>query len=74
MPQYFFIVCGSDTDTEDDRQGIDLPDLGAALSYAERTVRERQKESAYRPPGPMMIVTDEAGQTVLTLPFFPACA
>jgi len=73
MPQYFFIVCGSDTDTEDDRQGIDLPDLGAALSYAERTVRERQK-SAYRPPGPMMIVTDEAGQTVLTLPFFRACA
>jgi hypothetical protein len=74
MPQYFFIVYGSDTDAADDRQGMDLPDLGAALSYAERTIRERQAEGGYRPPGPMMIVTDEAGQTVLTLPFFPGCA
>jgi hypothetical protein len=54
--------------------GTILPDLGAALSYAERTIRELQKEGEYRPPGPMMIVMDEARQVVLTLPFSPACA
>jgi hypothetical protein len=31
-------------------------------------------EGEYRPPGPMMIVMDEARQVVLTLPFSPACA
>ena len=31
-----------------------------ALSYAERTIRELQKEGEYEPPGPMMIVMDEA--------------
>jgi uncharacterized protein DUF6894 len=74
MPQYFFIIQGSDAETEDDRHGTNLPDLGAALSYAERTIRELQKDGEYRPPGPMMIVMDEARQVVLTLPFSPGCA
>ena len=74
MPQYFFAIRVSDTETEDDPHGTNLPDLGAALSYAERTIRELQKEGDYGPPGPMMIVLDEARQVVLTLPFFPGCA
>jgi hypothetical protein len=74
MPQYFFIIRTSDLETEDDPHGTNLPNLGAALSYAERTIRELQKGGEYRPPGPMMIVTDEARQVVLTLPFSPACA
>jgi hypothetical protein len=44
MPQYFFIIRASDLETEDDPHGTNLPDLGAALSYAERTIRELQKE------------------------------
>jgi hypothetical protein len=43
MPQYFFIIRASDLETEDDPHGTNLPDLGAALSYAERTIREMQK-------------------------------
>jgi hypothetical protein len=74
MPQYFFIIRTSDLETEDDPHGTDLPDLGAALSYAERTIRELQKDGEYRPPGPMMIVMDEARHVVLILPFSPACA
>ena len=74
MPRYFFIIRASDAATEDDPHGTNLPDLGAALSYAERTIRELQKEGEYRPPGPTMIVMDEARQVVLTLPFSPDCA
>ena len=74
MPQYFFIIRASDTEIEDDPNGTDLPDLGAALSHAERTIRELQKESEYKPPEPMMIVMDEARQVVLALPFSPGCA
>jgi hypothetical protein len=74
MPQYFFIIRTSYLETEDDLHGTNLPDLRAALSYAERTIRELQMEGEYRPPGPMMIVMDEARQVVLTLPFSPACA
>ena len=74
MPQYFFNIRSSDAEAEDDPHGTNLPDLAAALSYAERTIRDLQKERKYRPPGPMMMVMDEAGQTVLALPFFPGCA
>jgi hypothetical protein len=74
VPQYFFIIRTSDAETEDDPHGTNLHDLGAALSYAERTIREMQKGGKYKPPGPMMIVMDKARQVVLTLPFSPACA
>ena len=74
MPRYFFIIRASDTEIEDDPHGTDLPHLGAALSYAERTIRELQKEGEYKSPGPTMIVMDEARQVVLTLPFSPGCA
>jgi len=47
-----------------------LPDFAAALSNAERKIRELRKESGYNDPTLMMIVKDEAGQTVLSLPFF----
>ena len=74
MAQYFFNIQSSDMEAEDDPHGTNLPDLAAALSHAERAIKELQKHRKYRPPGPMMIVTDEAGQTVLALPFFPGCA
>jgi hypothetical protein len=49
-----------------------LPDIAAALSNAERKIRELRKESRYNnDPTLMMIVKDEAGHTVLSLPFFP---
>jgi hypothetical protein len=48
-----------------------LADVAAALSNAERKIRDLRKENEYDDPSLMMIVKDEAGQTVLSLPFFP---
>jgi hypothetical protein len=48
-----------------------MPDVAAALSNAERKIGELRKESGYNDPTLMMIVKDEAGHTVLSLPFFP---
>jgi hypothetical protein len=70
MPRYFFTIHGR-TQVEDDPVGTYLPDVAAALSYAEYTIREQRKKSGYNDPALMMIITDEARQTVLSLPFFP---
>jgi hypothetical protein len=73
VPRYFFTIRGQDR-VKDDPHGTNLPDVAAALSHAERTIRELRKESGYNDPALMMIVKDEARQTVLSLPFFPGRA
>ncbi len=70
MPRYFFSIRGRNR-IKDDRDGVNLPDIAAALSNAEDKIRELRTHSAYDDPSLMMIVKDEAGQTVLSLPFFP---
>ena len=51
-----------------------LADAEAILSYAEYTIRELRKKSVYEDDlSLMMVVNDQAGQTVLSLPFFPGC-
>jgi hypothetical protein len=70
MPRYFFTIHGW-AQVEDDCDGTYLPDVAAALSYAESTIRELRKKSGYNDLALMMIVKDQAGQTVLSLPFFP---
>jgi hypothetical protein len=70
MPRYFFTIHGRE---QDDPDGTYLPDVAAALSYAEYTIRELRKKSGYNDLALMMMVNDEAGQTVLSLPFFPGC-
>jgi hypothetical protein len=75
MPRYFFTIHGR-AQVDDDSAGTYLPDAAAALSYAEYTVRELRKKGGYTyndDPALMMFVKDEAGQTVLSLPFFPGC-
>jgi len=72
VPRYFFTVLRGDR-VEDDRDGTYLPDDMAALSYAEYTIRELRKKSGYNDLALMMIVTDQARQVVLSLPFFPGC-
>ena len=71
MPRYFFEIRGRDW-VRDDPHGTNLPDVATALSHAERT--ELRKEGGYDDPALMMIVKDEARQTVLALPFFPGHA
>jgi hypothetical protein len=70
VPRYYFTIRGRDR-IKDDHYGTNLPDVATALSHAERTIRELRKESGGDDPTLMMIVKDEAGQTVLSLPFFP---
>ena len=73
MPRYFFTIHGQDR-VADDPEGTYLPDEAAALSYAEYTIRELRKKSGYKNDlALMMIVRDQTGQTVLSLPFFPGC-
>ena len=72
MPRYFFTIHGRNR-LEDDRDGTYLPDVAAALSYAEYTIRELRKKSGCNDLALMMFVTDQSGQTVLSLPFFPGC-
>ena len=71
MPRYFFTIRGRDR-FKDDPYGTNLPDIAAALSDAERKIRELRKESGHNnDPSLMMIVKDDAGHTVLYLPFSP---
>ena len=70
--RYFFTIHGQDR-VADDPEGTYLPDEAAALSYAEYTIRELRKKSVYNDLALMMFVKDQAGQTVLSLPFFPGC-
>ena len=72
MPRYFFTIHKQDR-VEDDPNGTYLPDIAAALSYAEYTIRELRKKSGYNDLALMMFVKDAARQTVLSLPFFPCC-
>jgi hypothetical protein len=47
MPRYFFTIHGQDR-VEDDPDGTYLPDVAAALSYAEYTMRAAKKERLQR--------------------------
>jgi hypothetical protein len=72
VQRYFFTIHGRDR-VEDDPDGTYLPNVAATLSYAEFTIRKLRKKRGYNDLALMMIVTDEARQTVLSLPFFPGC-
>jgi hypothetical protein len=72
MPRYFFTIHRQDR-VENDHAGTYLPDVAAALSYAEYTIRELRKQNGYKDDLALMMMVKEAGQTVLSLPFFPGC-
>ncbi len=73
MSRYFFTIHGQDR-VAGDPEGTYLPDEAAALSYAECTIRELRKKSGYKDDlALMMFIENQAGQTVLALPFFPGC-
>jgi len=73
MPRYFFTIQRQDR-VENYPGDAYLPDVAAALSYADDTIQELRKQNGYKDDlSLMMIVKDQAGQTVLPLPFFPGC-
>ncbi len=67
MPRYYFVVKAIDH-KHDDPHGTHLPDHEAAHHYAQRIIREL-REGGYHPPGTSMIVQDEAGNTIHSIPF-----
>ena len=74
VPRHFFTIRTPGGESEDDPHGTILPNDAEALSYAERTIRELQREDDYKNQGLMMIVTDETCSMVLALPFLPGSA
>ncbi len=73
VPRYFFTIRGRDR-VKNDPDGTNLPDVVAALCYAEHKIQELRKETGYNDPTLVMLVKDEARQMVLCLPFFAGCA
>ncbi len=72
MPQYYFTVHRPDGDRAY-RNGLTLPNLEAALAFAEEAIVQRRHDTeACR--STTMIVLDEQGRMLLSLPFLPACA
>jgi hypothetical protein len=71
--RYFFTIRGWNRVEDDDPEGACLPNAAAALSYAEDKIRKLRKECGYNDLTLIMIVMDKAGQSVLSLPFFPGC-
>jgi hypothetical protein len=67
MPLYRFLVRASDH-THDDPLGTVLPGHGSAREHAHRIIREL-KDGGYDPPGATLVVTDESGETIHSIPF-----
>jgi hypothetical protein len=71
VQRYFFTIRGRGRVIEEDPVGTYLPNVEAALSYAEYTVRELRKKSGRNDPELMMVVQDQARHAILFVPFFP---
>jgi hypothetical protein len=71
MPQYYFTIRSGDREHEDEHSAV-LQDAAAAFDYACRLVRELN--GRYNDPGLLVSVRNEMRETVLSVPFLPACA
>jgi hypothetical protein len=67
VPRYHFVV-QAPGHLHDDPFGTHLPHHDAAREHGHRIVREL-KEGGYHPPGATIIVQDETGTTVHSIPF-----
>jgi hypothetical protein len=67
LRRYYFVVEAPDH-KHDDPWGIHLPDHEAAKDYGHRIVKEL-KEGGYHPPDSILVVRDEMGNTIHSIPF-----
>jgi hypothetical protein len=67
MPRYHFLVYGPDH-THDDPDGMQLPSHSAAKDHGNRIVREL-KDDGYCPGNTALVIHDETGQIVHSIPF-----
>jgi uncharacterized protein DUF6894 len=68
MPQYYFALRSPDEEA-DDENGTVLPSDEAALSYAQRVIGELKESGGYDGPGLVMVVANEAGRVLFSVPF-----
>ena len=73
MPRYFFVVQRANQQ-EDDPHGTILPNDAAALRHAEHAIAELHKAEGYSDPTGSLTVRNEKNESVLSVPFLPACA
>jgi hypothetical protein len=74
VPKYFFAIQQTGKE-EDDVHGIVLPNDMAALRHAERKILALRKQvEVRRDVEGAVIVRNEKHETVLCVPFLPACA
>jgi len=67
MPRYHFVV-RTPNDMLDDPDGMHLPNHDAAKDEGNRIVREL-KDDGYCPGNAALVIKDETGQTVHSVPF-----
>ena len=68
MPQYYFALRSPDEEA-DGENGTVLPSDEAALSYAQRVIAELKESGGYDDPALVMIVADEGGTVLFSVPF-----
>jgi uncharacterized protein DUF6894 len=71
MPRYSFTIRSFDHEQAERR--VVLQDVGAALDYACRIIRELSAKG-YNDPGLLVSVRNEMREIVLSVPFLAACA
>ena len=67
MPLYHFLVHAPDY-TDDDPDGMQLPNQQVAINHGHRIVRDLD-EGGYHPGNAALVIQDETGQTVHSIPF-----
>jgi hypothetical protein len=72
MPWFYFHIRNGDAFEDNDPDGLDLPDLEAARAEALQVARDFWEDWSHADIGMAIEVADEAGRTVLTVPFAEA--
>jgi len=67
IPRYYFVVRAQDQEHADP-DGIVLAGPNTAREHGHRVVREL-KQGGYHPPGAILHVQDESGETIHRIPF-----
>lgn len=68
VPRYFFAIQWSDHE-HDDNDGTSLRNDAAAVKHAYRIIRELKEAGGYDDPELKMIIKNEAGTVIHTIPF-----
>jgi hypothetical protein len=68
MPRYYFVLRWPDQEGQD-KVGTVLASDDDTLGHAKRVIRELKEDGGYDGPNLMMIVKDESGTVLRSIPF-----